>query len=70
MRSSKRLRRVELQIEGGDTLQGLLKQVPRKRGGHYVLWSPKLVVGSDATDSLTGHVEIPRERVLWFTVLD
>lgn len=69
MRSTRRLRRVELQLEGGDTLQGLLRSVPRARGGHYVLRSPKLVTGTDSTESLPGHVEIPRERVLWFSVL-
>lgn len=66
---TKRYRKVEMQLTNGPTVQGVLRVMPRHPGGHYVLWAPKVVTGEGSTESLAGHMEIPRERVLFFTVL-
>ena len=64
----KQKRRVRIHVQDGPTLEGVL--VGRTRHT-YVLWAPKLL--TDAEDApeveVSGHVEVPSERVLWFQVI-
>jgi hypothetical protein len=62
----KRNRRVRMHLQAGPTIQGVLMG---RTGGHYVLWAPKVLEGEDATVTVSGHVEIPCERVLFYQVI-
>jgi len=59
---------VEMQLAGGVTVRGVLIVSPRSKAGHYVLYSPKVVTGEQSTESLVGHMEIPREQVVFYLV--
>jgi hypothetical protein len=63
----KRKRKVRLYLQDGPTIDGILAGRTRSE---YIVWAPK-VVTSEKTDAVevTGHVEIPRERVVWYQVL-
>ncbi len=62
-------RKVRMYIQDGPTLEGVLagRTFPHR---DYILWAPR-VVTSDAVEPVvvSGHVEIPRERVLWFQIV-
>jgi hypothetical protein len=55
-----------MHLQAGPTIEGVLAG---RTAGHYVLWAPKVLEGEDATLTVSGHVEIPRERVLFFQVV-
>ena len=38
-------------------------------GGHYVVLVPTALVAQDRTEALTGHVEVPKERVMFVQIL-
>lgn len=61
-----RRRRVRLHFLGADpSLDGILVG---RYGGHYVLEQPTLVEQRNATIALSGHVEVPAERVFFVQV--
>lgn len=62
----KRKRTVRVHIEDGPTIEGVLAARTRTA---YVLWAAKLL-GETRPIELSGHVEIPRERVLYYQVTD
>lgn len=51
----------------GPTIEGVLVREGWRRD--FVLWCPKYHEGEDSTVSLSGHVEIPRERVLFKQII-
>lgn len=60
-------------VQDGPTIEGVLAGKTRST---YVLWAPKLILPPDENEpdrdpevEVSGHVEIPRERVLWFQVV-
>ena len=59
-------RRVRLHMvdRAAKSVEGILQG---RWGGHYVLLAPQIVDG-DRTYSLTGHLEVPAERVLFVQV--
>lgn len=62
----KRRRQVRVHVQDGPTIEGVLADRTRHA---YVIWAPKLLSGTQSTE-LSGHVEVPRERVLFFQVTD
>ena len=60
-------RKVRLYLQDGPTIEGVLAGRTRHE---YIIWAPKVVTG-ETTDAVevSGHVEIPRERVVWWQVL-
>ncbi len=55
----------------GLTIEGVLAGETRR---HYIIWAPKVVtddagVTKTGKADLSGHVEIPRDRVMFFQVL-
>jgi hypothetical protein len=78
-----RNRKVRLYLQGGSvltpagkveqdglTIEGILAGETRR---HYIIWAPKVVTeenrGRGSSVDISGHVEIPRERVIWYQVL-
>lgn len=58
-----RKRRVRLHFADMDpSIQGLLVG---RYGGHYILENPSVLEASDRTIKMSGHVEVPAEKV-WF----
>lgn len=66
----KQRRKIRVYIQDGPTIEGVLAARTRRE---YVLWAPRLLAeggGADKKDvELSAHVEIPRERVLWYQVI-
>jgi hypothetical protein len=76
---SNRNRKVLMHLQGGTaegivqpglTIEGVLAGETRR---HYILWAPKILEqspekGTDAVE-VSGHVEIPRERVMFFQIV-
>jgi hypothetical protein len=50
------------------TIEGVLAGETRR---HYIVWAPKVMAEGASSDpvDLWGHVQIPRERVLFIQVL-
>lgn len=64
----RRKRKVRAHLkDSAPSIEGVL--VGRSRG-FYVLWAPKVLKSEDESVTLTGHVEIPRDQVHFFQVLD
>lgn len=78
-----RNRKVRMYLQGGSvltpggsvqqdglTIEGILAGETKR---HYILWAPKVVTEANqkrgSAVDVSGHVEIPRERVIWFQVL-
>ena len=61
----KRLVRLHLDKDQ-PSVEGLLAG---RWGGHYVLLRPSVYETSDRSHSLTGHLEVPAERVLFVQVM-
>lgn len=60
-------RLVRLHLAGGaPTVEGVLAG---RWHGHYVLLRPSVYETADASLSLTGHLEVPAERVLFVQVM-
>lgn len=63
----KRRRQVRVHVQDGPTIEGVLAARTRHA---YVIWAPKLLRSDAQPTELVGHVEVPRDRVLFFQVLD
>ena len=62
-------RKVRMYVQDGPTIEGVLAG---RTKAEYVIWAPRLIEDEDAKAApvkVSGHVEIPRERVLWFQVI-
>lgn len=55
-----------MHIQNGPTIEGVLAGRTRTE---YILWAPKVLEKEDATVTVSGHVEIPRERVLFYQII-
>lgn len=60
----KRKRQVRVHVQDGPTIEGVLAARTRHA---YVIWAPKVLTSTQPTE-LSGHVEVPRDRVLFFQV--
>lgn len=64
---TKQNRKVRMYIQDGPTIEGVLAGKTRTE---YILWAPRIVTGEkDDPVEVSGHVEIPRERLLWYQVV-
>lgn len=64
---TKQNRKVRMYIQDGPTIEGVLAGKTRTE---YILWAPRIVTGDkDDPVEVSGHVEIPRERLLWYQVV-
>ena len=63
-----RKRRVRLHLADGPPVEGVMVARPRSRSGYFAL-SDSAVVTSPGETTATGHVEVPRERVLFYQEL-
>lgn len=61
-------RRVRMYVQDGPTIEGVLAGRTRHE---YILWAPRYVRDDEQepTVEVSGHVEVPRERVLWYQVI-
>jgi hypothetical protein len=61
-------RKVRMYIQDGPTIEGVLAGRTRHE---YIIWAPKVVTGEESEPEVevSGHVEIPRERVMWYQVV-
>lgn len=64
----KQHRKVRMYIQDGPSIEGVLAGKTR---GEYILWAPRVITGEEPNPEVevSGHVEIPRERVLWYQVV-
>jgi hypothetical protein len=62
----KRRHKVRVFVQEGPTLEGFLRHV----GVFYVLDYPAIIEDGSEPVSLDGPVEVPRERVLFFQVIE
>ena len=55
-------------LQDGPTIEGVLAGKTRSA---YIIWAPRIVTSEKDDDAVevSGHVEIPRERLLWYQVL-
>jgi hypothetical protein len=61
-------RKVRMFIKDGPSIEGVLAGHTKRE---YVVWAPRIVQNDSGVDpvEVSGHVEIPREQVLWYQVL-
>ncbi len=61
-------RHVRVHLQDGPTIEGVMEGRTRHT---YVLWAPKVLTGETEHPQadLSGIVEIPRERVLFFQIV-
>lgn len=59
-------RKVRIYIQDGPTIEGVLAGKTRSE---YIVWAPRVVRDGDDPVVVSGHVEVPRERVLWYQVI-
>jgi hypothetical protein len=60
-------RKVRMHLQEGPTIEGILVGRTRRE---YVLWAPTMIQSTDPVElPVSGHVEVPRERVLFYQVL-
>lgn len=65
----RRKRKVLLHLDKGPSIEGLLVREGWRKD--FVVWAPKVHdEAEDATVTVSGHVEVPRERVLFKQILD
>lgn len=65
----RRHRRVRLHLrDGAPSIEGVLVA---RTGGHYVIWTPRVLVNEDAdgTVAISGHVEVPERNVMFVQVI-
>ncbi len=56
-------RKMRFNLEDGPTIEGVLMGKTRD---DYIVWAPRIVQGEGVGPvELSGHVEIPRTRVVW-----
>ncbi len=64
MRAKKKVR---VYIQDGPTIEGILAGRTKRE---VILWAPKVLSAEQEKPvEVSGHVEIPRERVLWWQVI-
>lgn len=64
--SKRRNSKVRLYLQDGPTIEGILAaETPRD----FVIWAPRVLEDEEATVAVSGHVEVPRERVLFKQIL-
>jgi len=69
MRLLKQKRKCRFHLQDGPTIEGILEARTRHT---YVVWAPKVLTGESGAEAVvpvTGHVEIPRENVLFYQVI-
>lgn len=60
-------RKVRLYVQDGPTIEGVLAGRTRRE---MIIWAPRIVESEgEAPVEVSGHVEVPRERVLWWQVI-
>ena len=61
-------RKVRMYIEDGPTIEGVLTYRTRHE---YGLYAPKIISGEKPDEAVvvSGHVEIPKDRVLFWQVI-
>ncbi len=61
-------RKVRMYVQDGPTIEGVLAGRTRRE---YILWAPKVITGEkqEPEVAVSGHVEIPRGRVLYYQVV-
>ena len=61
-------RKVRMYLQDGPTIEGVEAGKTRT---DYIIWAPKVVTSEKDDDAVevSGHVEIPRERLLWKQVI-
>ncbi len=57
--------KVRVYIQDGPTIEGILAG---KTKTEYILWAPKVLESENAVE-VSGHVQVPRERVLWLQIV-
>jgi len=64
----KQKRKVRMYIEDGPTIEGILAGRTRHE---YILWAPRIITGEQKEPEVevSGHVEIPHKRVLYYQVI-
>lgn len=65
----KRLVRLHLEVRPGTPVETVEGVLIGRWSGHYVLLLPKVVQGPDASTSLEGYLEVPKERVVLVQVM-
>jgi hypothetical protein len=60
-------RKVRMHIQDGPSVEGVLAGKTRNE---YIIWAPRVITGEPNPEmEVSGHVEIPRERVVWYQVV-
>lgn len=61
-------RKCRFHLTDGPTIEGILE---RRTRHEYIVWAPKVLTGEpdELEVAVSGHVEIPRENVLFYQVL-
>lgn len=61
-------RKARFYLQDGPTVEGILAGRTRHE---YIVWAPRVVTsdGDKPDVEVSGHVEIPRERVLWYQIV-
>jgi hypothetical protein len=65
----KQKRKCRFHVKDGPTIQGVLE---RRTRHEYIVWAPTVLTGVDGDEAqvaVSGHVEIPRENVLFYQVI-
>lgn len=64
----KQKRKVRIHVQDGPSIEGVMAGKTRDT---YVIWAPKVLTGDEASPAVevSGHVEIPKIRVLYFQVI-
>jgi hypothetical protein len=63
----KEKRKVRVMVQDGPSIEGILEGWTRRT---MILWAPRIVTGEEnPAVEVSGHVEVPRERVLYFQVI-
>lgn len=48
------------------TFEGVLAAVTKE---DYILWAPRMITGEEETQTLSGHLELPKSNVLFKQIL-
>jgi hypothetical protein len=65
---NKQHKKVRMHLKDGPSIEGCFAGRTRHE---YIIWAPKVLTGEDVNPEVevSGHVEIPRENVLWWQVV-
>jgi hypothetical protein len=67
MRIGRRARKVSLHTDKGPSIDGILLG---KSHGHYILRAAALLKDEEASYDLDGEVRVPKDRVVFYQVVD